>query len=82
MAAISRALGSEPGGANPAVGLYDLAASLGAPLALKDIGMPEDGLDAAAETVAEATFHNPAPVTRQGVRDLLEDAFHGRRPGG
>jgi len=92
MAAISRALDDmapagrryDPAGGryNPAGGLYDLAASLGAPLALKDIGMPADGLDAAAETVAGTASYNPAPVTREGVRALLEDAFHGRRPGG
>src|SRR6202000_2741176 len=45
MARAARALG----GADAPTGLYDLAESLGAPLALKDIGMPEAGLDRAAD---------------------------------
>jgi maleylacetate reductase len=27
-----------------------------------------------------APYPNPRPVTRAGVRALLDDAFHGRRP--
>src|SRR5262249_49989119 len=36
-----------------AQGIYDLAARIGAPLALKDIGMPPDGLDRAAKLATE-----------------------------
>jgi maleylacetate reductase len=25
-------------------------------------------------------YYNPRPVTREGIRALLDDAFHGRRP--
>src|SRR2546426_9080103 len=45
-----------------AQGLYDLAARLGGPLALKDIGMPADGLDRAARLATENPYYNP----RQG----------------
>ena len=49
-------------------------------MALKDIGMPEDGLDRAADLAVQNPYYNPRAVTRDGVRNLLDDAFHGRRP--
>jgi len=76
MARIARALGAE----DAAQGLFDLAAALGAPTALSDIGMPEDGLDRAADLAAADPYWNPAPVERGAIRALLDDAFHGRRP--
>ena len=63
-----------------AQGIYDLMKGLGAPLALRDIGMPETGLDRAAELATQQPYFNPRPVERAGVRALLDAAFHGRRP--
>jgi maleylacetate reductase len=68
------------GGSDAAQGFYDLAARVGAPVALKDIGMPADGLDRAAKLATENPYYNPRPVDYSGVRQLLEDAFHGARP--
>jgi maleylacetate reductase len=76
MARVARALAA----ADAAEGLFDLAKMLGAPTALKDIGMPEDGLDRAADLAASAPYWNPTPIERSGIRALLDDAFHGRRP--
>jgi alcohol dehydrogenase class IV len=76
MARVARALGV----ADAPAGLYDLAASLGAPLALKDIGMPESGLDRAADLAVANPYWNPRPIERAAIRALLDDAFHGRRP--
>ncbi len=66
--------------AGPGQGLYDLAKRIGAPLSLKEIGMPADGLDKAAVLAAESPYWNPRPVTAAEIRALLDDAFHGRRP--
>ena len=77
MQRIARALG----GKEAAAGLYDLAAALGAPLALEEIGLQEQDLDHAAEIATRNPYYNPRPVSRDGIRRLLEDAFHGRRPG-
>ena len=63
-----------------AQGIYDLMKGLGAPLALRDIGMPETGLDRAAELATQRPYFNPRPVERAGIRALLDAAFHGRRP--
>jgi maleylacetate reductase len=75
-----RVVASALGAKDAAQGLYDLAKSIGAPLALKDIGMPADGLDRAAELACESPYHNPRPVERGAVRQLLDDAYDGRRP--
>ena len=61
-------------------GLYDLAQSLGAPVALKAIGMPEGELDRAAELATTAPYWNPRTVERAAIRRLLDDAYAGRRP--
>lgn len=75
---IRRALGTR----DAAGGLYDLAKSLGAPLALKELGLPEDGLDKATDIAVANPYSNPRPLQRDGIRALLEDAFHGLRPKG
>jgi maleylacetate reductase len=63
-----------------AQGIYDLIKGLGAPVALKDVGMREADLDRAADLATQAPYFNPRPVERDGIRKLLDDAFHGRRP--
>jgi maleylacetate reductase len=73
---IARALGAS----SAAQGLYDLAASLGAPVSLKALGMRREQLNQAADLAVQNPYYNPRPVTREGIRKLLEDAFEGRRP--
>jgi maleylacetate reductase len=63
-----------------AQGIFDLITRIGAPTALKDIGMPRDGLDRAATLATENQYPNPRPVEYGPVRELLENAFYGRRP--
>ncbi|HEY3824702.1 MAG TPA: maleylacetate reductase [Bryobacteraceae bacterium] len=70
------ALGTE----NAAQGLFDLAQRIGAPVALKDIGMPADGLERAAELAVQNPYANPRAVEYAGVLELLRNAFEGRRP--
>ena len=76
MARVARALGVK----DAPQGLFDLAQGLGAPVALKDIGMPESGLDRAADLAVANPYWNPRPIERAAIRALLDDAFHGRRP--
>jgi maleylacetate reductase len=73
---IARALGAR----SAAEGLYDLAASLGASLSLEALGMRREQLDQAADLAVQNPYYNPRPVTREGIRGLLENAFEGRRP--
>jgi alcohol dehydrogenase class IV len=76
MRRVERGLGAP----HAARGVYDLMKTLGAPLALKDIGMKEAELDRAAELATTAPYINPRPIDRQGIRALLDNAFFGRRP--
>jgi len=76
MSRVSRALGVR----STAEGLYDLAASLGAPTSLAALGMKEVDLDQAADIAVQNPYYNPRPITRDGIRALLQDAFEGRRP--
>jgi maleylacetate reductase len=68
------------GASDAAHALYDLAVRLGAPVALKDIGMPDDGLDRAARIATENPYYSPRPIEYRGIRQLLEHAYHGARP--
>ena len=54
---------------------------MGAPLALRDIGLSEPDLDRAADIATRNAYWNPAAIDREGIRRLLDDAFHGRVPG-
>jgi maleylacetate reductase len=76
MQRIARALGTK----SAAGGLYDLAKKLGAPLTLKELGMPEAGLDKAADIAVSNPYPNPRKLERNAIRKLLDDAYHGRRP--
>jgi maleylacetate reductase len=76
MERIARALSAR----SAAEGLFDLAASLGAAVSLKSFGMRREQLDQAADIAIQNPYYNPRPVTREGIRGLLEDAFEGRRP--
>ena len=77
MARIARALGA----ADAAGGLYALEERLGTPLSLKQLGMPESGLDRTADLAVASPYPNPRPLERGAIRKLLDDAFHGRAPG-
>jgi maleylacetate reductase len=63
-----------------AQGLYDLAVEIGAPTSLASIGMPEEGLDRAADLAVQNQYPNPRPLEREGIRELLANAYRGLRP--
>jgi maleylacetate reductase len=67
-------------GGAPGAGLWDFAASIGAPLALHDLGLLAADLDRAAELATANAYWNPRPLDRGGIRSLLQDAWEGRRP--
>jgi alcohol dehydrogenase class IV len=61
-------------------GVFDLVGRLGGLRALKDIGMPRGGIQLASELAVSSPYPNPAFVTREGVRCLLERAWDGQPP--
>ncbi|MXY67125.1 MAG: maleylacetate reductase [Acidobacteriia bacterium] len=68
------------GVADAPAGIYELAKQLGAPTALRQLGVGEGDLDRVAEIVARpsAPVRPPAPIDR--VRTLLQNAFEGLPP--
>ena len=42
--------------------------------------MPADGIDDAARRVVQAAAANIRPPEEGAIRQMLDDAFHGRRP--
>ena len=50
------------GASDAALGLYDLAGRIGAKRALRDIGMPEEGIARAAELALANPYWNPRPA--------------------
>jgi maleylacetate reductase len=76
MSRIEAALGSD----DAAAGIWQLAHRIAAPTDLISTGFDADEIDAVAEVVATAAFHNPRKVTIEGVCDLLSAACAGSKP--
>ncbi len=76
MARIAAALGAE----SAARGLYDLAGRLGAPLALRDLGMKEQDIDRAVREATENPYWNPRPIEPEPIRALIARAWAGDVP--
>jgi maleylacetate reductase len=76
MARIATALGVP----DAARGLHDLARKLAAPASLREIGMPESGIDQAADLAVKNPYWNPRPVEREAIRELIARAWRGDAP--
>lgn len=68
------------GKADPVQALYDLAGRIGAKRALRDLGMPESGIDKATDAALSNPYWNPRPLERGAIRDLIARAFVGDPP--
>lgn len=67
-------------GADDAVdAMFDLAARVRAPRSLAELGMPDDGVDAAVELILADRYWNPRPLTRPEVERLVR-AMYERSP--
>ncbi len=76
MRAIEQAMGTD----DAAGGLYDLLVRLGLDTGFGAVGMPEDGIDAAAETISAMKFPNPRATPFKDTRELVAAAHAGARP--
>jgi maleylacetate reductase len=73
---IARAIGAD----DAAQGLYNLVRRLGAKVALKDIGMPQSGIDKAADLAVKNPYWNPRPIEHDAIRNLIARAWAGEAP--
>lgn len=77
-ARIAQALGTDSGTRTASAGLAALRELLGAPRALRDYGMPEDGIAKALAPIIKAIpANNPTPVTLANLTLLLRAAWSG-----
>jgi maleylacetate reductase len=76
MGRIAAALGA----VDAPTGLSELNTRLGVPRALRDLGMPEEGIERAAELALKNAYWNPQPLVRQDLRDLIARAWAGEAP--
>lgn len=67
-------------GGDLGAGLHAFAASIGAPLALSDIGFQHVDLARTADIALLNPYWNPRPITNEGILGLLKDAFSGVSP--
>jgi alcohol dehydrogenase class IV len=73
-------IGAALGDPDVPAAVYDLAARIGAPTSLREIGLPPSRLDEAAALIVDAIPGTPKPFDVPTIRALLADAFEGRRP--
>jgi len=73
MARLARALGND----DAVDGLNVLLAKLKVKRGLKEVGMPEDGIDKAADLAVKNPYWNPRPIEREGIRELIRRAWAG-----
>ena len=76
MLRVARALQAQDAG----MALWQLAHSVGAPMALKDIGMSQRDIDSAVTLVMQKPYWNPRRITYEGIRYLLSRAWAGEPP--
>lgn len=60
--------------------IYRLNQQLGIPMALKDIGLPEDGPSEVARITCESPYYNPRSYEREELEALLQLAYEGLEP--
>jgi maleylacetate reductase len=75
-AAVARVLGGQDGTS----ALLGLASRLGSPRSLKELGMPQSGIDRAADLAVQNPYWNPRPIERGAVRALIAAAWAGEAP--
>jgi alcohol dehydrogenase class IV len=73
---LARALGTGV----PASKIYQLSNELGISGGLRTLGMPEDGIDQAADLATTNPYWNPRPIERAAVHDLIARAWAGEPP--
>jgi alcohol dehydrogenase class IV len=67
-------------GRSAAAAVFDLAHDNGAAVSLRALGMKESDLDTVCDMALQNQYPNPRPLERVALRELLQNAFEGRRP--
>lgn len=78
MRRIQKALGAS--GQSAAQAVFDLAQRCGTPMSLRSLGLTEPDLDRACTLALSNQYPNPRPLEAVALRQLLQNAYEGRRP--
>jgi maleylacetate reductase len=62
--------------------VFDLITSAGGPTSLAELGFTDGDVDRCVNLATAKPYPNPAPVTDNGIRELLHGAIKGTRPVG
>ena len=76
MSAVAKAMGTNEAAAS----LYDFIARLGARQSLRELGMPEAGIEKAALLAIQNPYWNPRKLEYQPVYELIRRAWAGEAP--
>jgi len=76
MRAIAGALGAH----DAEEGIYNLAVQIQAPVSLRELGMPVEGIEKAARLATELPYRNPREVEYDSLVALIGRAWQGLRP--
>lgn len=60
--------------------IYELNQKLNIPMALKDLGLPEDGPQTVAKIVCESPYYNPRAYDYAELEQLMQRAYQGLPP--
>jgi maleylacetate reductase len=75
-----RKIGKAIGAQDAPLGIWELERRLGLPMKLADLGMKAADVEKAARTAVQAPYPNPRKVEFEPVRELLQNAFEGKKP--
>jgi maleylacetate reductase len=78
MSRAARALGTAEDRVPEAI--HELMRATGAPLALKELGLPLESLDRVADLAVQNPYPNPRPLDRAALRAMLQLAYEGAPP--
>ena len=66
---------------DPVAAMFALAAAVGAPRSLAELGMPEDGIDRAVELILSDRYWNPRPLSQPEIESALRAMYLGSPDG-
>jgi maleylacetate reductase len=78
--AVMRSIAESIGMDTLALGLYQLGGKLGAKRSLRELGMPEIGIEKAALQAAQNPYWNPRKLELEPIRELIRRAWAGDPP--
>jgi maleylacetate reductase len=78
--AVMSAIANVFGGSDASPGLYDFIGRLGAKRSLRELGMPEAGIEKAALLAIQNPYWNPRKLDSEPILELIRRAWAGEAP--